>query len=664
VLTFGIAGHVDHGKTSLVRALTGIETDRLPEEQRRGISIELGFAHLDVPGDGGAPLRIGIIDMPGHERFVRRMIAGASAVDAVLLVVAADEGVMPQGREHLAICRLLGVPMGAVVLTKTDLVDAGLLELAHADVAELCAGTFLENAPVWSCSVRDPASIAALADQIAAFARQCERRQSERLRDLRERPFRLCVDRAFTLHGRGTVVTGTHTHGELRPEDQLAVLPQGAVFRVRGLERHGRTLDVAVPPGRLALNLASAAVADVPAGSVLGRPHTVAVGERFDAWLQLLPHVAQPLPVRKRGTVHLGTTEASATIVQLSGQPLRPGSAAFVQVRLDQPLAIAPDEAFVVRGSQRDARHGQTLAGGRVLHPCPPRHKLGDAAVIAALEALASRVSEAMLKAVIDIAGTRGASDASLEIALPLPPAQVAKVAKIALAAGVLRRLGTPPRWYSPSAAQALEDKITSTISNFHATWATRPGPDLEALHGALGEWLDPTAIAALVAAMVRRGSLQQRGTAVALPGFVPKAAVRKELLEAVVLRLAGQGLQVEGPTELAVGLAADPREVQAALQQATADGRLTKIAQDLHVTAAEVVKAVDRVIAKFATTDSFSTGELKDLLGLTRKHLIPLAEWLDAQKVTVRDPAGNRKIRQRALDAWREKTANLPSSP
>ena len=656
MLTFGIAGHVDHGKTSLVRALTGIETDRLPEERRRGISIELGFAFFDAPLPQGGVERVGIVDMPGHERFVRRMIAGAAGIDAVLLVVAADEGAMPQGREHLSICRLLGLRHGAVVLTKTDLVDADMIELARDDAAELVAGTFLGSAPVFACSVRQDESIEALRRDLGGFVQRLRDGEATRLDGLRSRPFRLAVDRSFTVAGRGTVVAGTQATGQLRAEDQVEVLPQGAIWRVRGLERHGALVDLAEAPGRLAVNLAAAAVADVPVGAVLARPGSLTVTDRFDARLSLLPHAEAALPVRKRATVHLGTTQIEATLVQLSNQPQAPGTEAYVQVRLDARTAVAADEGFVVRGSHADARHGQTFAGGRVLHPAPRRHRLGDESVLAALEAIASAGPEAALGALVGLAGVRGMADAETERASALAPVQVHKVAKALLATGRLRRVGSPPRWYSPAAFAELEGKVIDAATRFHAQFAARPGPEPDSLHPAVGAWLDASATSALVQGLLRRGTLVARGSAVALPGFEPTATARPELVDALVRRLDAQGLAVESPVELSIGLAADVRDVLAALAAATADGRLLRVAQDMHVATARARSAADSVIAAFAARDNFATGELKDLLGLTRKHLIPFAEWLDQAKITVRDPAGNRRIRERALQAWRER--------
>lgn len=649
MLTLGIAGHVDHGKTSLVRALTGIETDRLPEEQRRGISIELGFAWLDVDLGGGPTERLALVDMPGHERFVKRMIAGAAGLDAVLLVVAADEGVMPQGREHLAICRLLGVRKGAVILTKADLVDAELLAMVREDVAGLLQGTFLQDAPMWTVSVRDPASIDQLRQSLGGFAAQL---LAERQTGLQERPFRLSVDRSFSAHGRGTVVTGTAVAGEVAVEQPLQVLPGEKTFRVRGLEQQGEPRFSVRAPGRLAVNLAGATVDEVPVGSMLVTQGSVLVGDRFDATLALLEH-RPPLPAVAHATLHLGTAQAEGRIVQLSGQPQEPGTEALVQVHLSQALPLPPGEAFVARSSHVDPRFGQTFAGGRILHPAPRRHRLGDPEALRALEGLRSAKLEDQVLSLVELAGIRGLAEPELEHLAPASGAAIAKVVKTLLGATRLRRAGTPTRLYSPAAMSALEEKMLTIVREFHRATPTRPGVEPDLLHRRLGAWLDPTATAQITAQLVRRGALAQRGTLLALPDFQPKATARPETLAAVQLTLAEQGLATSTPAALAEQLGIDVREIGAALHALQAEGQLVRLSEDLYVTRDAARAAIDRVVEAFWQREAFSTGELKDLLGLTRKHLIPFAEHLDAERVTVRDPAGNRRVREKVREAW-----------
>ncbi len=653
MLTLGIAGHVDHGKTSLVRALTGMETDRLPEEQRRGISIELGFAWLDVPEVG----RVALIDMPGHERFVRRMIAGAAGVDALLLVVAADEGVMPQGREHLAIAQLLGIRHGAIVLTKTDLCDADMLDMARDDLAQLTAGTFLADAPVWPVSVRVPETIAALRQQLGAY---CQSLQAARRQETEAlgRPFRLAVDRSFSLKGRGTVVAGTAVAGQVELEQMLEVLPQRTSFRVRGLERHGEAQSRVQAPGRVALNLAGATLEDVPLGAMLATPGSVAVSDRVDVELKLLPH-CKALPARRRVAIVLGTAVGEGTIVLLDGQPLQAGQTALAQIRLDAPMAVAAGEGFVVRGSRVDPRFGQTLGGGRVLHPQPRRHKLNDSIVLEALLRLAQPDAEAQVLGAVALAQGRGVADDELLRICTAPPAQVQKALKGLAERKQLQRLGAPPRWLQPRDVQTLSQTVLNAVRQFHAAQPTRPGAEVADLHRQWAPWLDPSAFAQVCALIVRQGLLTAAGTGLAVPGFVAKIAASPELTARLEGLLAAQGLATETPAHLAEILGTEPRAVLLGLQAAQAAGRVVRVTEDYWVMAAVAQEARERVLAAFVEATGFSTGELKDVLGLTRKHLIPFAEFLDGERLTVRDPAGNRRIRERAREAWLARRAN-----
>lgn len=658
MLTLGIAGHVDHGKTSLVRALTGIETDRLPEEQRRGISIELGFAWLDVPDVG----RVALIDMPGHERFVRRMIAGAVGVDALLLVVAADEGVMPQGREHLAIAQLLGIRHGAIALTKTDLCDADMLDMARDDLAQLTAGTFLAGAPVWPVSVREPDTIAALQTQLQTFcqALQATRRQET---EALGRPFRLAVDRSFSLKGRGTVVAGTAVAGQVELDQMLEVLPQRTSFRVRGLERHGEAQARVWAPGRVALNLAGASLDDVPVGAMLVTPGTVAVSDRFDVELTLLAH-CRPLPVRRRAAIQLGTAVSEGAIVLLDGQPLQPGHTALAQIRLDKPLAVAAGEGFVVRGSRVDPRFGQTLGGGRVLHPQPQRHKLNHPPVLEALARLAQPDAEAQVLGAIALAQGRGASDEELLRICTAPPSQLQKALKLLAERKQIQRMGAPPRWLQPKDVRDLGQAVVDTVREFHKAHPTRAGAEIADLQRQRAPWLEASAFAQICALIVRQGQLTVLGTALAVPGFAPRATASPELIVRLEALLTAQGLATETPAQLAEILQIDAKIVLLGLQTAQATGRVVRVAEDYWVLASAAQEARDRVLAAFVDAEGFSTGELKDVLALTRKHLIPFAEFLDGERLTVRDPAGNRRIRERARVAWLARQAGDGTAP
>lgn len=656
MLTFGIAGHVDHGKTSLVRALTGMQTDRLVEEQRRGISIELGFAWLDVPVVGHGMQRVALVDMPGHERFVRRMIAGAAALDAVVLVVAADEGAMPQGREHLAICQLLGVQRGAIVLSKVDMVDADLLELAQLDVGTLAQGTFLEGAPVWSFSALRPDLIAQLRDHIAQFAQQLlDERPKTASTDTR--PFAMGIDRAFTIAGRGTVVAGTASVGSLTVEQNLVVLPSGKLFRVRGLQQQGLSRSEISAPGRVAINLAGATLADVAVGNVVAVAQTIAVGRRCVARLRTLAHAPQ-LAKEARATVHLGTDSCAARIRQLSSLPQEPDQVAWVEVFFDRPMPLPANSRFVVRGSQLAGQSGRTIGGGTVLFGWPRRLPAAKPATLALLDHCVAPQATLQLAATVALAGERGLTELELSQSSALPAATILRTVKELAATATLRRAGSTGRVLDAAAFTALETRLKTVIAQFHQEQPARAGLDAEAIARLLGAWLDPAVAVAVAGALVKRTVLQFDGQSYAIAGFAPKAAVSTDAVARVVAAIDASDLAPPLFAELAATLLLPVKDVQAAAVLATQQGELVRVAEDHFLATHRARTAADRVIAAFGAVEAFSTGELKDLLGLTRKHLIPFAQWLDSDKVTVRDAAGNRKIRARALLAWQQKTA------
>ncbi len=652
VLTFGVAGHVDHGKTTLVRCLTGIETDRLIEEQRRGISIELGFAHLAIEVEQGRTARLGFVDMPGHERFVRRMISGAAGIDAVLLVIAADEGVMPQGREHLAICELLGVRHGAIVLSKVDLADDELIDLLEDELVDLTRGTFLEGAPVWRFSGRTPEPwLASLREGLALLGRTV---LAARGGDDGVRAFHMPVDRSFSMRGHGTVVTGTAASGVLAVEQVVEVLPGGARLRVRSIEHHGESTQTFEAPGRLAVNLASAGIGEVPVGSVLATPGRLPVTSRFDALLSTLAH-CPALPLRQRVMIHMGTTQVEAAITQLNGEIGLPGSAALVQIHLDRPMPVAPGDHFVVRGSQVDARFGQTLAGGRVLHPEPSRHRLGDAAVLAALNGVLDVSPERRVEALVELAGVRGATDEDLARVSAEPSRLLGRAVEKLLSQGRLRRFGRPSRFFAPAAIEAIEARAVVAVDRHHLAHPGRDGLDPDEAARTIGGWLDRDAVGQVVAGLVRRGALVLRDGVLARPDFRPeRRQARPAVVTGLVATVRAQGLAVDTPALLAERLQVDVAEVELALLQAQASGELRRINQTYWIDAELAERTARGLLDAYGGQESFSTSELKAHTQLTRKHLIPLAEFLDACRVTVRDPSGNRRFRQQSRERAR----------
>ncbi|MGA9998229.1 MAG: selenocysteine-specific translation elongation factor, partial [Pyrinomonadaceae bacterium] len=356
----GTAGHIDHGKTSLVRALTGVDADRLPEEKRRGITIDLGFAELDL-----GEVRIGFVDVPGHERFVKNMLAGAHGIDVVALVIAADEGLMPQTREHFDICRLLGVRQGLVIITKTDMVDEELLALVHAEAEELVEGSFLEGAPLLDVSAKTGAGIEELKSALREVALRVPPRSSEMTT-------RLPVDRAFTMKGFGAVVTGTLVAGEIREGDEMELLPAGQRVRVRGLQVHGSSVKTASAGQRTAVNLGGVEAASIERGMTLAPVARLRPTQIIDAEVSMLKSAPRPLRSRSRVRVHIGAAEilARVRVLEEAGE-IEPGASGFAQLRLESPVIALPFERFIIRSYSPS----HTIAGGRVLDAFATKHR-------------------------------------------------------------------------------------------------------------------------------------------------------------------------------------------------------------------------------------------------------------------------------------------------
>ena len=416
-IVVGTAGHIDHGKSSLVHALTGIDPDRLKEEKARGITIELGFAHTTI----GAT-RVAFVDVPGHERFVRTMLAGVGGIDCVLLIVAADESVMPQTREHFDICTLLRIPRGIVVLTKSDLADAGMRALVAQDVAELVKGSFLEHAPVVEVSSTTGDGLDALRAAIAAQAALVTHRPVDGAA-------RLPIDRAFSMKGFGTVVTGTLVSGRIAPDDELVVLPQGRKVKVRGIQVHGRAATEAIAGQRTAINLGGIDVSDVSRGETLAAPGTLSVTRRIDAAIELLP-AAKPLKHGARVRVHNGTSEVlgRVSIAGASETEMAPGSRALVRLRLEAPAVLTRHDRFIIRAYSPP----MTIGGGMVLDPAPTRAGIRSHEGRASLERLRPNDGDdlAAILAMIGAAGLAGLEQRALVSRAGVAPGTVAAIVK------------------------------------------------------------------------------------------------------------------------------------------------------------------------------------------------------------------------------------------
>ncbi len=621
----GTSGHIDHGKTSLVRALTGTDTDRWEEEKRRGITIDLGFASLDLGDD----LRIGFVDVPGHERFVKNMLAGVGGIDIVLLVVAADESVMPQTREHFEICRLLGIPHGLIALTKADAVDEEILELVKLEVEEFVSGSFLDGAPMIPVSSVTGAGTAELCQALRGVARDVEERDDSEL-------LRLPVDRVFTMKGFGTVVTGTLASGQLRVEAPVEILPGRQQARVRNLEVHGESVDLARAGQRTAINLGGIAKADLERGMCLAEPNAFAPTVQFDARIELLPS-AKPLKHAAPVHVHLGTAETvgRAYLLDAAGRrsSLKPGESAFVQLRLDHPLVAVSGDRFILRQFSPLT----TIAGGTVLQPQAVRHRRKQA-WRPALEALRDENPAAILEA---LCAERefGMSGADLTA---ITGWRESAWRSAALANKEVRVLRDKPLWVcADEHAQAAADRLLIALTEFHTANPLESGIPVEALRSKqFGD--APEFFADHI---LQRLEVAQK---VELDGDLVKAAdheIRlggdeREAKQQLLAVFEQAGLQVPLLKDLLPTLPIDSGRARRILAALLREGVLVRINAELVFHS----DAVNGLLARLAPLRGqlVDVGEFKALANVSRKYAIPLLEHFDKQKVTLRD--GNKR--------------------
>ena len=641
----GTAGHIDHGKTTLVRALTGVDCDRLDEEKQRGITIVLGFAPLDLPGG----LRVGVVDVPGHERFVRTMVAGAGGVDVALLVVAADEGVMPQTREHLDVLRLLRVPELVVALTRTDLVDEELLELAELDARDLLEGTPWEAAPMVGVSAVTGEGVEglrqALADAVA------------RLPPPVETPvFRMPVDRSFSIRGFGTVVTGTTRDGALDGGGTLEVLPGREKIRIRGIQVHGQDAARVGRGQRVALNLQGVDSKLVPAGSWLASPGAVACSDRLDITFDLLADTPRPLDNNARVRLLLGTAEVLATVrlMDPDGGPapesVLPGARGLAQLALEEEIGAVAGDRFVLRAESPVI----TLGGGSILDPEPPllrRRERGAAARLHAILADPDAPGTRRVAALLE----RHVGDAlavpELRRRLPLSAGDPAQDA--AAAGGeVVAVASDPPSWVWAGAIARWSIRAQEVVDRHHAAHPLLDGPLINEVRQALVPPPTPRVLDALLGRLCATAGVERRGPRLARPNHaaLPDPAA-EQALAALVARLEEGGFHPPKMDDAALGLALPPD----AIGWLVAQGRLVRVTDDFYVAAPPFAKLVRDLAAFMQDGQTMTPVDFKEISGLTRRHAMPFLEYLDREKVTVR--RGNERTLGPGSSRWLETT-------
>jgi selenocysteine-specific elongation factor len=634
-VVLGTAGHIDHGKTSLVRALTGIDTDRLREEKRRGITIELGFAHLALP-DGTVA---GVVDVPGHERFVRAMAAGAGGIDLVVLVVAADEGVMPQTREHLDICRLLGVPRGLVAVTKSDLLPAlgaDWLPLLEQDVRAATRGTFLEGCPLLPVSATTGEGLPALVAALGKLAAEVQERPADG-------PTFLPIDRAFSMKGFGTVVTGTLLSGQIAEGEELGLLPPTpgvGPLRVRSVQVHGKATARALAGQRTAVNLAGVEPSAIRRGQALAAAGVVPASSILDVELSLLAVAARPLRHRGRLLLHVGTAQVAATVALLDRTELAPGATAYAQLRLAEPVAALPGHRFILRGFAALEGRGRTVAGGRVLAVAAPKRRRGRPEAIRQLQALAGPEGDARLAAILETAGPAGLDLAGLVGRTGLSPrAAQATLERLGARGDALLFDRERRAFVAGPVARALGEKLLAAVEAFHRAHPLAAGVGREELRGRLPPVVDPRLFQRLVAQLAEKGPLVVEGDHVRRKDHAAAKAggAGGALKDQIAQALAAGALAPPRVSELAAVVKASEADVGAVLKLLGAEGRAVRVSSELWYDAAALSGLREKLVAFLRERKAITTQEFKDLVGATRKHVIPLAEHFDQERVTLR---------------------------
>ncbi len=619
----GTAGHIDHGKTTLVKALTGIDTDRLEEEKRRGITIDLGFAHLELNAPNGEKLRLGFIDVPGHERFVRNMLAGVGGIDLVLLVIAADESIKPQTREHFEICRLLSIPRGITVITKADLVDEDTLNVVRLEIEDFVRGSFLDTnrSPVVAVSARTGAGLEELKKEIARLAAEVPSRDTEA-------QFRLPIDRVFVMKGFGAVVTGTLIAGKIKKEEEVEIFPMRQHARVRGVQVHGAATDQAIAGQRTALNLAGVQTEELARGMTLAGPGLLQPAQRFDVQISLLKD-AKPLKNRARVHLHAFTSETIAEVALYEGDQLKPGSTAFAQLRSEDPMLLLPGDRVILRQFSPVI----TIGGARVLDAFPlAKHKKESR--LQFLTTLATGAPKDGLLARVERRGTEGLSVAAAVRETGL---------KKSVVENLLSALGQEAKVVqagdyriSAAAFQKGREQLIATLDAFHKANPLTAGISKEELREKLG--LQQPVMEAVLAQLTRERKAEVAGEQVRLAGrgveLKDEEAKAKEQIEKA---FASSGLKVPLMKEVLAQLPVDKARAQKLVTLLLRDRVLVKLADDLvfHQSALQELRQV--LVGYKAKSAKIDVGKFKDLTGVSRKYAIPLLEYLDRERVTRR---------------------------
>jgi selenocysteine-specific elongation factor len=631
----GTAGHIDHGKTALVKALTGIDADRLKEEQQRGITIDIGFADLNLDD-----FRFGFVDVPGHERFVKNMLAGAHGLDLVMLVVAADESIMPQTREHFDICRLLHIKSGLIALTKSDLVDGELRELARAEVEDFVSGSFLEGAPIIAVSSRTGEGIDELKAALVRLAGAVEPKRISAVP-------RLPVDRAFSIKGFGTVVTGTLIAGELRVGDDIEVLPGGVRTRVRNLQVHGHDTALALAGQRTAVNLQGLSVEQGGRGSMLAPANRLRSTSMIDVRLDLLASAPRPLSQRARIRLHHGTAEVMARVVILTGDPgsqerdlaglrfMNPGESRLVQLRLEEPLAVLPGDRFIIRSYSPQV----TIGGGVIIDALPEKHRIRDRDARVRLEQLEAAGVAEQSAIFIEMAGVRAMTTAELAARTGATDAEIARTtAELIRSRRAIEVSTSPAALISSQAYDALASRVLEVLGEHHRREPLALGLNREEARERVFGNVRPEIFKTVIGRLSEDGKVAAERDTLRLVSHRPElSAADSTAKERLEFGVKAAGLQAGTLEEVAARTGVPVELARKLYNLLAASGRVLRVGDLVfHIDAIEDLKS--RVRAHRAVNPKIDVAVFKEITGgLTRKYAIPLLEYLDRERITRR---------------------------
>ncbi len=630
-IIIGTAGHIDHGKTSLVKALTGVDADRLPEEKKRGITIDLGFAELDL-GD----VKIGFVDVPGHEKFVKNMLAGASGIDAVLLIIAADESVMPQTREHFEICRLLGVKFGAIVLTKADMVDEELLEIVKLDVAELVQNSFLENSPIISVSSKTGEGIENLKQMLRKISLEIPSRKNENLA-------RLPIDRVFSVKGFGAVVTGTLATGEIIETREMELLPLKKKVRVRGVQTHGKQVAKAIAGQRTAVNLGGVDYAEIERGMILTEPNSLRPTQIFDAEIEVLKDAKTALKTRQRVRVHVGTIEALARIQVLnSAGEIAQGEKGFVQIRLETEIVTVPNERFILRRYSPQT----TIAGGKILDNSAIKHRQKDVGNAGKyLESLSNSDKVTQVKLYLETATEKGSTFADLQARTGWRN----EILQNAIAENIEKKavIIADKFYVARTQFEKLKAEMIAEVENFHKKEPLAKGILRETLREKIFRHLPVEIFKSVVEKAVE---IFAEKDFVRLATHTHELTPEEKLLSERILKIYADA-KLEVPTlEAALNSAIQNTKSNTAtarkvFQLFLNKGELVKVSEEFYFQQIVIDNLIKR-LHEFAANSAdrlIGMAEFKEIANVSRKYAIPLLEHFDRHKITKR--AGDKRL-------------------